>query len=433
MYTLLTFNAAVAIYALVRLLTDPNAIRPIGSQFRNYFNVWRTPPLPQPAAKREFSYRDEMRYQSGWRGWIHRHRWLHIQTIETDLAWVVFIVFSAATLLSHNTAVFFLLATNLFVLGLMLFEILNKSGIQPAFEAPSFGNWATAQIGIFLLWSPWLPAFIRQVKRVDQEFWIPKPNWEIITQTLRGLLNASAPGHISQIMTWILCAVLCFGLVYYRKKLSILFFLIALFAIPVLGELIVSIRRPVFLDRTLIWITIPMFLVLAAGIVQLRFRVVMIVLLGILSTNYLFSTGDYYRFWQKEDWSTAAGYVANFAEKDDLVLFNSNFVVIPFDYYFETYEEGYSIQVEKHGVPLDLFDSGILEPKMTTGDVPQLISLLRGHHRVWLVYSHNDYTDPGGLIPQTLASQMKLIRQREFYGGKVQLYEAPSPLSEDST
>ena len=34
MYTFLMFNEAVAIYALVRLLTDSPSIRPIGSQFR---------------------------------------------------------------------------------------------------------------------------------------------------------------------------------------------------------------------------------------------------------------------------------------------------------------------------------------------------------------------------------------------------------------
>ena len=425
MYTLLTFNAAVAIYALVRLLTDSRALRPIGSQFREYLHTWRTATQVEPDTKREFSYRDEARNQTGWRAWILRHRWLHIQTIETDLAWVAFIVFSAATLLSHNTAVLFALATNIFVLALMLFQRFSRSGVQPAFQAPSFGNWMKAQIGIFLLWSPWIFAFVRQASRVDQQFWIPKPGWDTVTQTLRALLNASAPGQISQVMTWILCAVLCFGLVYYRKKLSIFFFLAALFAIPILGELIVSIRRPIFLDRTLIWITIPLFLVLAAGIVQLRVRVLMIVMLGILGANYLFSSGDYFRFFRKEDWSTAAGYVANFVEKDDLVLFNSNFVEIPFNYYFETYEEGYSIQVEKHGVPLDLFDSGVLEPRMTTKDIPGLISLLRGHDRVWLVYSHDSYTDPTGLIPQTLASQMKLIRTRDFYGGQVQLYGNP--------
>jgi hypothetical protein len=425
MYTLLTFNAAVAIYALVRLLTDPRSVRPFGSQFREYLHAWRTSRQPEPDTERDFSYKDVTRNQSRWRAWIFRHRWYPIQTIETDLAWVAFIVFSAATMLSHNTAVFFPLATNIFVLGLMLYQRKKKSGSPPAFQAPSFWNWVKAQIGIFLLWSPWIYAFIQQASRVDQEFWIPKPGWDTITWTLRTLLNASAPGKISQIMTWILCAVLCFGLVYYRKKLSIFFFLAALFAIPFLGELIVSIRRPIFLDRTLIWITIPLVLVLAAGIAQLRPRFLMIVMLGILTTNYVFSTGDYYRFFQKEDWSTAAGYVANFAQKDDLVLFNSNFVEIPFDYYFKTWEDLYDIQVEKRGVPLDLFDSGILEPKMTDNDIPRLISLLRGHDRVWLVYSHNSYTDPMGLVPQTLASQMKLIRERDFYGGQVQLYGTP--------
>ena len=425
MYTLLTFNAAVAIYALVRLLTDSRSVRPIGSQFREYLHAWRTSGPAEPNTQGDFNYKDETRNRTGWRAWIFRHRWLPIRTIETDLAWVAFIVFSAATLLSHNTAVFFPVATNIFVLGLMLFQRIKQSGPLPAFQAPSIGNWVKAQIGIFLLWSPWLLVFIKQASRVDQEFWIPKPSWDAVTQTLRTLLNPSAPGQISQVMTWILCAMLCLGLVYYRKKLSIFLFLAALFAVPFLGELIVSIRRPIFLDRTLIWITIPLFLVLAAGIAQLRFRLLIIVALGILGTNYLFSTGDYYRFVQKEDWSDPAGYVAYFAQKDDLILFNSNFVEIPFNYYFRTYENQYSIQVEKQGVPLDLFDSGILEPKMTESDIPSLISLISGHKRVWLVYSHYWYTDPMGLIPQTLASKMKLIQQHDFYGGQVQLYESP--------
>jgi hypothetical protein len=425
MYTLMTFNAAVAIYALVRLLTDSRSVIPIGSQFREYLHAWRTSGPVEPDTKADFSYKDQIRDRTGWRGWISRHRWLPIQAIETDLAWVAFIVFSAATLFTHNTAVLFSLATNIFVLSLMLYQRIKKSGSPPALQAPSFGNWMKAQIGIFLLWSPWLFAFIQQASRVDQEFWIPQPDWDTVTRTLRYLLNNLVPSQASQVMMWILCAMLFLGLVYYRKKLSTFFFLAALFAVPFLSELIVSIRRPVFLDRTLIWITIPLLLLLAAGIAQLRFRLLMIVVLGIIVTNYLFADGDYYRFVQKEDWSTAAGYVANFAQKDDLVLFNSNFVEIPFDYYFKTYEDLYSIQVEKQGVPLDLFDSGIVEPKMTTNDIPRLISLLRGHDRVWLVYSHNDYTDPMGLVPQTLASKMKLLRTRDFYGGQVQLYGTP--------
>jgi mannosyltransferase len=427
MYTLLTFNAAVAIYALVRLLTDARSVRPIGSQFRDYLHAWRTSGPIAPDTEKEFSYKDETRYQSGWRVWIFRHRWLPIRTIETDLAWVAFIVFSAATMLSHNTAVLFPLATNIFVLGLMLFQRLKKSGSPPGFQAPSLGNWVKAQIGIFLLWSPWIFAFVKQASAVYRRFWIPEPTWGAVIRVLKSFLNPSAPIPASQatVIWTVYVLMLCLGLVHFRKKLSHFLFLAALVVIPFLGELIVSIRRPIFYDRTLIWTTIPLFLILAAGIVQLRFRPLMILVLGGLGIICLLSAGDYYRFFQKEDWSTAAGYVANFAEKDDLVLFNSNFVEIPFDYYFKPYEERYSLQVMKLGVPQDLFDSGILEPEMTTNDIPRLISLLRGHNRVWLVYSHDSYTDPTGLIPETLASQKKLIRTREFYGGQVQLYGTP--------
>ncbi|HET9911134.1 MAG TPA: glycosyltransferase family 39 protein [Anaerolineales bacterium] len=425
MYTLLAFNASVAIYALVRLLTDSRSVRPIGSQFREYLHAWRTAGPVEPDVKKEFSYRDETRYRSGWRAWVLRHRWLRIHTIETDLAWVALIVFSAATLLTHNTAVFFPVATNLFVLGLMLFQKLRKPGSPPAFQAPSFANWVKAQIGIFLLWSPWIFFFIKQASAVDQRFWIPEPTWDAVIQVLKSFLNPSASIPASQAMViWSLYVlVLCFGLVHFRKNFSQFLFLAALFAIPFLGELIVSIRRPIFFGRTLIWTTIPLLLVLAAGVAQLRFRFLMILVLGSLGAINLFSTGDYFRFYQKEDWRTAAGYVANFAEKDDLVLFNSNFVEIPFNYYFRDYEDLYSIHVEKQGVPLDLFDSGILEPEMTANDIPGLVSLLRGHNRVWLVYSHDSYTDPMGLIPETLAAQKKLIETRDFYGGQVQLYE----------
>ncbi len=428
MYTLLTFNAAVAMYALVRLLTDSRSVRPMGRQFWEYLRTWRTPGLVDPDNERYFSYKVEFCHQTGWSAWLSRHRWVSIQTLETDLAWVAFIVFSAATMFTHNTAVLFLLATNLFVLGLMLFQRVTKSGSLPAFQAPSFGNWVKAQMGIFLLWSPWILAFIKQTSGVYKEFWIPKPDWDTVISALESFLSPSlAYLQGSQVtVLWSLYGlVLCLGLLYYRKRLSQFLFLAVLFAVPFLGELLVSLRRPIFLDRTLIWTTIPLLLILAAGIAQLRFHFLILVGLGILGTNYLFSASDYYRFWQKEDWSTAAGYVANFVQKDDLVLFNSNFVEIPFDYYFEPYEKQYSLQVEKYGVPEDLFDSGILEPRMTGGDIPQLLSLLSGRERVWLVYSHNWYTDPMGLIPQTLASQMKLARQRDFYGGQVQLYEAP--------
>lgn len=427
MYTLLTFNTAVAICALVWLLTDTRNTRPIGSQFREYIRTWRSEEPIEPDSQKQFSYKRLYRAQPGWRGWLARRNWLPLHAIETDIAWVGFVIFSVATLLSHNTAVLFPITANIFVLTLILWQQKNGREDQSALNAPSLANWIKAQIAIFLLWSPWLSPFIRQASNVTQRFWIPEPTWETVVQTMKSFLNASAPIPNPQgIIIWSLYAlVLGLGLLHYRKKPTQLLFLVALFILPLLGELIVSLRRPIFYDRTLIWVTIPLFLLLAAGIAKLKLRLLMLLGLGGLITLNLFSVGDYYRFFYKEDWETAAGYVALYAEPNDLILFNSNFVVIPFNHFFKEYEDLYDIQVEKQGVPGDLFDDAVLEPLMTETDIPNLLSLIGGHDRVWLVYSHESYTDPTGLIPQTLAAKLALARQRDFYGGQVRLYTIP--------
>jgi hypothetical protein len=274
---------------------------------------------------------------------------------------------------------------------------------------------------------PWLWPFIQQASRVYQEFWIPEPTWTAIGTVLGAFLNENImvqPGKVQLIWIFYLL-VLGLGLVHYRKNLARFLFLATLFAVPFLGELLVSLRRPIFYDRTLIWLTIPLFLVLAAGIAQFKQRMVVLLVLGVLATNNFFSAGDYYRFMIKEDWRTAAGYVANFAEEGDLLLFHASWVQIPFDYYFEAYETLYAIQVEKHGVPVDMFDRGILEPKMTESDVPGLLSLIDGRSRVWLVYSHDSYTDPTGIVTQTLDAQLEVIQERDFYGGQIRLYSTP--------
>jgi hypothetical protein len=78
--------------------------------------------------------------------------------------------------------------------------------------------------------------------------------------------------------------------------------------------------------------------------------------------------------------------------------------------------------VAEHGVPVDLFDRGILEPKMGERDLPRLRALIRGHERVWLVYSHDWYTDPQGLIPPALEEELDLRDRWDFYGLQVRLY-----------
>jgi hypothetical protein len=137
----------------------------------------------------------------------------------------------------------------------------------------------------------------------------------------------------------------------------------------------------------------------------------------VLTVNSL-SLREYYAYFEKEQWDDAAAFVAEQVQPDDMILFNATWVQIPFDFYFRFHNR----PVVEHGVPVDLFDRGILEPKMAESDLPRLRALIRGHERIWLVYSHNWYTDPHGLIPPALEEELDISGQWDFYGLQVQLY-----------
>jgi hypothetical protein len=433
MYTLLALNASLALYALVRLLTDSRSVeKPLGQQFVELWRAWRNARAAEREARPDTTgYERDFRETTDWITAPTRRRWLPLQAVETDLAWLGYIIFTTATLLSHNTAVFFPIATNIFVLGLIL---VKGSG----FRAPGFSlggepetsspipetrflrNWLLAQAGVFLLWSPWLVPFATQSMGVYREFWIQSPTWGTVLGTVGAFLSAFLPQRVRlPEVVWGLYGVLALlGLVYFRRRLARIALLLVTFLTPFVGEWLVSMRRPIFYDRTLIWASIPLYLLLAAGMRQLRYRpYILAAALMVLTVNGL-SLREYYVHFEKEQWDDAAAFVAKRVEPDDLILFNATWTQIPFDFYFRLYNR----PVAEHGLPVDLFDRGVLEPKMTTSDLPRLRALIRGHARIWLIYSHDWYTDPAGLIPPALEEELDILDRWSFYGLQVQLY-----------
>ena len=67
---------------------------------------------------------------------------------------------------------------------------------------------------------------------------------------------------------------------------------------------------PHLYDRTLIWATIPLYLLLAFGILQLRFKVLISVALVLWCMLNLISLRNYYGNFKKEQWREAATYMA---------------------------------------------------------------------------------------------------------------------------
>jgi hypothetical protein len=413
MYTLLTLNASLAMLALAHLLTDPQAAKTrLGWQLVAYFRSGRgkTTPSPRP---------DQPALTPANRG-------SSLQFIKTDLAWLGYIVFSAATMLTHNTALLFPIGVNLFVLGLIFFS-RGQEATAYRLRPPSLKNWLMAQLGLLLLWSPWAAPFFVQAVGVYREFWLSPPDYKTVVWTVTNLLSVFLPGQIPDQFEWTDAVWIGYGLVALaglyslRRRPAHQFFLLSLFLTPFAGEWLVSLRRPIFYDRTLIYTSIPLYLLLAAGCLQLRYRpLILAAVVALMMVNSL-SLREYFFKFEKEQWGEAAAYVAQNLENEDLLLFNASWVQIPFDFYFREFDR----PVTRHGLPADLFDRGTLEPKMTPADLPRMFELIRGRERVWLVYSHNWYTDAHSLIPTALAEELELLEQKTFYGLEVRLYGRP--------
>ena len=73
---------------------------------------------------------------------------------------------------------------------------------------------------------------------------------------------------------------------------------------------------------------------------------------------------------------------------------------------------------------MDLFDRGVLEPLMETSDIPHLHALVNARPRVWLVYSHDWYTDAGKIIPREIGRSLRETSRKRFTGLQVIRYEA---------
>jgi mannosyltransferase len=423
MYALLALNASLAMLALAHLLTDPRAATlALGQQFVSFVPSWRA-----------------------------EHRRPPLRTIETDLAWLGYVVFTTATLLTHNTAIFLPFAANLLVLGLLtvrrtlpLLSPFPLVSLAP--RLPFLRNWLLAQAGVLLLWSPWLPAFIRQSAGVYREFWLPAPTWATVGETLLAFVSEflPLPLAVTCVIGGLYAGLAALGLIALRRRrrsraaLALVFFVV-----PFAGQLLVSLRRPIFYTRALIWASLPLYVLLAAGVYRFspprrkgliplrlggtgivgawRPLYAIAVVLAILALNGL-SLHAYYTEFEKEQWDEAAALVAERVAPGDLILFNATWMQIPFDYYFHRLSDP---RVAERGAPVDLFDRGVLESKMNPGDLPYLRSLIDGHDRVWLVYSHDWYTDPDGLIPPALEERLDLRQCWELYKVQVWLYAAP--------
>ncbi len=139
--------------------------------------------------------------------------------------------------------------------------------------------------------------------------------------------------NIGLVITLFLSSV---GIVHLTKKYprSTLALCLLWFLVPLAGAVAFShLFFPIFVNRYLITISSPLYLLMAAGVHSFAKKYVRVLLLVLLLGLGLLGTWQYYHE-QKDQWNALAQYLENKSTSHDIIVLVPAETVIPFDYYF---------------------------------------------------------------------------------------------------
>ncbi len=313
------------------------------------------------------------------------------------LAWPAFVVGSLGALYTHNTSILLLVSCSLVLFACLATGRLHRKSF--------LRNWFIAIGGIVVCWSPWLPRIIAQSRGVLDDFWIPSQSVHRLIRTLETLyLPVDKPFFLYAATALLLTALAMLGL-FRQRHTQWGIFLLILLAAPIGGVLLVGLTRSILIPKILIWTTIPFYLAIAAGILDLKPRRLRGPVLCAVVGLHLWGLADYYSTHRNEAWHRAARYVARGLVEGDLILIHGH-VKAPFNYYFRKYEKDVP-QVSLWGGPVE---------------VEAQIRALPPHERLWLVVSHVQEQELREILA-VLVKRGALSKAQPFKGVNVLLFD----------
>jgi mannosyltransferase len=326
--------------------------------------------------------------------------------------WILFAFGALVALYSQNTTLLYIACTVVAVL------LLAAMGRVP--RAATFAGLGLSLFIVAMGWLPWAPSFAAQAGQVTTQFWIPSPDVAAVVRTIEalylpfpGLTNAALRGIVL-----LLLAVLLFGGL--RRRGGDLRWVIPMGAIALLaplGLLLLSLRTPLFIPRALLWSTLPFYALAARGVLAVPKRGIRVAAAGLVVSASLASMLLYHGTWEKEQWRSAAAYVASHAADGDTVLVHSASVGLPFRYYFGARAE----RVHVREIPVFSL-TGAWEPRFGPAEEALLARRAATGGGVWLVYSHFEYSDPDRRMTALLDSLFPRRALRRFTGIEVWRY-----------
>jgi len=340
---------------------------------------------------------------------------LRILKNENKLDSIGYILSSSLLMYTHPYGLFIIIAQNIYSFT----ELFLPRGDSKL----NFKKWILLQLILIVLFAPWVKVFIEQVLETRGSYsriiWIPMPSIHSIIRSFK--LHSG-----SSLLLGLFLVLSFFSMVRCRKpsgstnwkallesirsyewkicpsNLKRVYFLLVWLLAPIILPFIISkFFTPIYWYRYTIVASLAFYLLAAIGIKNIgqKYRSLAVVLVIILGS--LTNVWQVYSTVNKERWREMAEYIDANARYGDLLLFNADYGLIPFDYYSKRND------LAKRPFP----DKTIF---VDENNVEELGSAVEGYNRVWVILAYSG--DSKDLIRKKLGESYRLLSSREYIG-----------------
>ncbi|MDO8688443.1 MAG: glycosyltransferase family 39 protein [Dehalococcoidia bacterium] len=312
--------------------------------------------------------------------------------------WLVYVISTVAGLYTHYDMVALLVIEDVLLVGWCV-----RLRRRPGWVLPL----ALAQMASFVLFLPWLPVFVANLRNLGDVHAISQ-----VELLLDGGLNLPV---LAGVLFFLLALIVAFFVwlrpaassVVHVETLSALAVIVFFAALTVFSALPLgtSLKRHVVTF-------LPYFLLLTViGVIRIAGRsrslAVSLVLLACLALGVSYTQRE------RENWRGAESLVQREGRLGDVILFHASWVRSPFDYYY-------------HGA--------LPQVELSPNDfVAQLSQVAGKYDRAWVILSDDIYVDPKLGVRDWIGREWKLVEKSELAGITVGLYQVPSGTTQRPT
>jgi len=312
--------------------------------------------------------------------WLDEHKW------KTGTAYAVF---TTLCLYTHPYGFLIPLSQSL----IWIFHLIEEKK-HPGKELLW---WLALGSTIALLFLPVLPVFWGAAAEVSRNFWIRRPDYWDIWNTLKYFLGQSLWSLASlglTVLLGLLSMLIYEGEHRFRAKIYLAWWWLPILAAFAFSSLAFS----VYQIKYLIFASIPLYLLAAEGIAKLEHRTARIIMVLLIAASSVQPLLAYYQKPKIEEWRGTVNYLKSKQAPKDMVLI-----------YQENDYDDMSLALSYYYSP----DSSKVKE---VGGVDDIKAIKRSKAGLWLIVTHVQNPDSVELIKGQLAKKYRLMEEQKFAG-----------------